>query len=119
MVPRQRKPSTFLPTDEIMDGLLGQGLRYLEWERSIKSQNYDWNNTVKNTMIKKEYYFFKEEIMSLREQDNEAPKGRDNPKSNSAESILRRLKGKTWIDGVPNERTGRLRSKRLLGPDAK
>ena len=72
---------------------------------------------MKYRIIKKEYEFFKEEIQRLKSEPNTG-KG-SGPKTNSLESILKRLKGEVWIKGVLDEKDQRRRDGRLLGKDAK
>lgn len=97
-----------------MDGLLGLGLGYADWETHLKDQGYSWDESIKLAIIKRELtHFFKEEILQMIDEPNTAPRGRDIAKSNSARSIFRRLKGKT------GEWEQRRQDRRLLGRDAK
>jgi hypothetical protein len=106
---------------EVIDSLLGRGLGYDEWETSLKTLGYGdlWNETLKNKIIKREYENFKQETLRLRQEDNTATKGKDVQKTNSVESIMKRLQGQEWAKGRPSEREERLKSGRLLGKDAK
>jgi hypothetical protein len=106
---------------EVIDSLLGQGKGYDEWEAKLKILGYGdlWNEALKNKIIKREYETFKKEIIRLRSESNTATKGKDVQKTNSSESILKRLKGQEWANGRPSEKEDRLKSRRLLGKDAK
>ncbi len=73
---------------------------------------------MKNTVIKKEFIFFRDEILRLQSEPNTA-RGLKSKKTNSLESILKRLQGLEWVEGVPNEMEQRERDGRLLGKDAK
>ncbi|KAN0114493.1 hypothetical protein V8E51_004037 [Hyaloscypha variabilis] len=106
---------------EVIDSLLGQGLRYDEWEARMKTLGYGhfWNETLKNAIIKREFEYFKDEILQLRREPNTASKGKDVQNTNSSESIMKRLQGQEWVKGKRSEKEQRLQSKRLLGKDAK
>ncbi len=108
-------------TFEVIDGVLGQGWGYDEWEARLKLQGYgdSWNEALKNKIIKREYETFKDEILRLKCESNTATKGKDVQKTNSSESIMKRLQGQEWAKGRPNEKEERLQSRRLLGKDAK
>jgi hypothetical protein len=108
-------------TIEVIDSLLGQGLGYDEWEARLKLQGYgdSWNEALKNKIIKREYETFKDEILRLKHESNTAPKGKDVQKTNSSESIMKRLQGQEWAKGRPSEKEERLQSRKLLGKDAK
>jgi hypothetical protein len=104
--------------DTIIDQLLGQGLGYDDWKKELESrEGFVWTENFKNTIIKKEFSFFREEILRLQSEPNTAR--RPKPKTNSLESILKRLQGLEWVQGVPNEMDQRKRNGRLLGKDAK
>lgn len=106
---------------EVIDSLLGQGLGYDEWKAELKIQGYgdSWNEALKNKIIKREYETFKDEILRLKHESNTATKGKDVQRTNSSESILKRLQGQEWAKGRPSEKKERLDSRRLLGKDAK
>ena len=106
---------------EVIDSLLGQGLGYDEWKAELKLQGYgdSWNEALKNKIIKREYETFKDEILRLKNEPNTATKGKDVQRTNSLESILKRLQGQEWAKGRPSEKKERLDSRRLLGKDAK
>jgi hypothetical protein len=104
--------------DTIISKLLGQGLGYDDWKRELESrEGFTWSEAFKNVIIKKEFSFFRKEILRLQSEPNTArgPKS----KTNSLESILKRLQGLEWAKGVPNEMEQRRRDGRLLGKDAK
>jgi hypothetical protein len=105
--------------EAVIVSMLGWGWSYKNWELHLKSQNYVWNDGVKNSIIKMEVELFKDEILQLMSEPNTAPEGRDHPKTNSVANILKRLKGEEWIKGVPNEKEQRYNSQKLLGEDAK
>lgn len=113
-------PNSDVP-DAVIDGLFGHGLGYEDWKSRLKNQGYGnfWNESLKNTIIKKEYEYFKPEILSLKAEPNEAKGGKDVPRTNSLESILKRLQGLEWAKGKPNEKAQRMQERRLLGKDAK
>jgi hypothetical protein len=106
---------------KVIDSLLGRGLGYEEWEARLKTLGYGdlWNETLKNKIIKREYESFKQETLRLRRESNTATKGKDVQKTNSSESIMKRLQGQEWAKGRPSEKEERLQSGRLLGKDAK
>jgi hypothetical protein len=105
----------------VIDTLLGQGLGYDDWETRLRSQGYGdlWNENLKNIIIKREFEYFKVEILRLRGEPNTASKGKDVQKTNSSESIMKRLQGQEWAKGKRSEREQRMKSKTLLGKDAK
>ena len=104
--------------DKIVRNLLGQGLGYDEWKLQLKKQgDFTWSETLKNTIIKREFNFFKDEILRLKSEPNKS-RGLQS-KTNSLESILKRLQGLEWANGMPNEMEERRRMGRLLGKDAK
>jgi hypothetical protein len=104
--------------DTIIGQLLGQGLGYDDWKRELENQGgFAWTESLKNTIIKREFSFFREEILRLQSEPNTA-RGLKS-KTNSLESILKRLQGLEWVKGVPNEMEQRRRDGRLLGKDAK
>jgi len=103
--------------DEDIVALLGQGLGYDDWKQNMIAKGHGWNKDLKFRLIKSEFEFFREEIEHLKSEEN---KSRGcGPKTNSLESILKRLKGDVWCKGIPDEREDRLRRGRLLGRDAK
>jgi hypothetical protein len=104
--------------DSIIDQLFGKGLGYSDWKREITWQGYKWNENLENQIIKREYGYFKDEILFLEAQENTAT-GRRSPKTNSLESILKRIKGEKWLENIPDEKAERLRNGRLFGRDAK
>ncbi|KAH8794857.1 hypothetical protein BGZ57DRAFT_326890 [Hyaloscypha finlandica] len=113
-------PHYGVPDVEI-ESLLGQGRSYDEWKVRLKNHGYGglWNENLKNMIIKREFEKFKTEILRLQAEPNEAPSGKDVQKTNSLESILKRLQGQDWANGKPNEKVQRMRDRRLLGKDAK
>jgi len=104
--------------DTTIDQLLGQGLGYDDWKMELENiGGFAWTEGVKNIIIKKEFSFFKEEILRLQSEPNTTPGLKS--KTNSLESILKRLQGLEWVKGVPDEMATRKRVGRLLGRDAK
>ena len=104
--------------DTTIGQLLGQGLGYDDWKTELESVGgFTWTENLKNLIIKREFNFFKEEILTLQSQPNTA-RGLKT-KTNSLESILKRLQGLEWVKGVPGEMGKRKRDGRLLGKDAK
>jgi hypothetical protein len=103
--------------DAVIEDFLGLGLAYSEWPAEIEKRDYVWHAGLENTIIEKEWEFFKPEIQRLRLEPKIAQSSRS--KSNSLASILKRLKGEPWAEGRPDEREERLRTHRLLGKDAK
>jgi len=104
--------------NSIIDQLFGKGLGYSDWEAEITRQGYRYNENLENQIIKREFSYFKPEILFLEAQENTA-KGRRSPKTNSLESILTRIKGEKWSKKMPDEKAERLRDGRLFGRDAK
>jgi hypothetical protein len=104
--------------EAFFDDLLGYGLSHSQWETRFRDNNYLWNDAVKNKMIRKEREWFKEEIQRLQAQPNTAGIMR-RYKTNSLESILKRLKGEEWVKGIPDEKEIRFQERRLMGKDAK
>jgi hypothetical protein len=104
--------------DTAIGQLLGQGLGYDDWKTELESLGgFTWTENLKNLIIKREFNFFKEEILTLQSQPNTAQGLKT--KTNSLESILKRLQGLEWVKGVPGEMEKRKREGRLLGKDAK
>jgi hypothetical protein len=104
--------------DTIIGQLLGQGLGYDDWKMELGNLGgFAWTESLKNSIIKREFNFFREEILRLQSEPNTA-RGLKS-KTNSLESILKRLQGLEWLKGVPNEMEQRRRDGRLLGKDAK
>ncbi|KAE9366222.1 hypothetical protein N431DRAFT_386458 [Stipitochalara longipes BDJ] len=104
--------------DTTIGQLLGQGLGYDDWKMELENLGgFAWTESLKNVIIKKEFSFFKEEILRLQAEPN-TTRGLKS-KTNSLESILKRLQGLEWVKGVPNEMEARKRDGRLLGKDAK
>jgi hypothetical protein len=102
----------------IIGQLLGQGLGYDDWKRKLQSLGgFIWNESIKNIIIKKEFSFFRAEILLLMSEPNKSRRLKS--KTNSLESILKRLQGLEWAKGMPNEMEQRKRNGRLLGKDAK
>jgi hypothetical protein len=119
MARRTKTESNPNPPDDVLDGLLGQGLGYRDWETSLQDQNFASGRNVRKILIKRELEYFKEEILLLTSQPNTSLERPDVAKTNSCESVLKRLKGETWVEGRPNERDQRYWNGRLLGGDAK
>jgi hypothetical protein len=114
--PHQRLIHNRPVTDSAIAALLGQGLGYKDWEQRLRSDDYMWNEGVKNMIIKKEREIFMSEILRL---ESEQGITQDGISSNSLPTILKRLKGEEWFPGMPCERQDRLKHGRLLGKDAK
>jgi hypothetical protein len=110
--------SSNVPT-ALIESRLGQGLSYDDWKKILKSRGYLMNESVKKTIIKAEFEYFKPEILRLRAEPNTAVKRKDVAKTNSLESILKRLQGKEWAQGMPGEKDQRIQNRTLLGSDAK
>lgn len=103
---------------EAIRNLLGKGLGYEEWQEELETQKgFGWSENLKNTIIKQELEFFKDEVLFLKAEPNRSQGTKS--KTNSLESILKRLQGLEWIKGSPNELKMRLSSGRLLGKDTK
>jgi hypothetical protein len=115
--PRIEPQQDSIVPDWVIDGLFGRGLGYGDWKKELSGLKYRWSESLKYRIIKREYEFFKEEIQRLKSEPNTG-KG-SGPKTNSLESILKRLKGEVWIKGVLDEKDQRTRDGRLLGKDAK
>jgi uncharacterized protein YydD (DUF2326 family) len=103
--------------DDVIEDFLGLGLAYSEWPAQVQKRNHVWYPGLEKTIIEKEWKFFKSEIQRLRLEPKIVQSSRS--KSNSLASILKRLKGESWVEGRPDEREERLRTHRLLGKDAK
>lgn len=103
-------------TDACIDGLLGQGWDYDQWQREFQRQGFLWNSHVKNRVIDRELEYFKKEILRLESEENTGGR-QSRAKTNSQESILKRLKGEDWFPGRPSEKDQRLQMNppRLLG----
>lgn len=103
--------------DRTIGKLLGQGLGYDDWKKELERLGRFWTESLKNIVIKREFSFFRDEILRLQSEPNTAHGMK--LKTNSLESILKRLQGLEWVKGVPNEMEQRKRDGRLLGKDAK
>ena len=103
--------------DRTIGKLLGQGLGYDDWKKELERLGRFWTESLKNIIIKREFSFFKDEILRLQSEPNTAHGMK--LKTNSLESILKRLQGLEWVKGVPSEMDQRKRDGRLLGKDAK
>jgi hypothetical protein len=111
MVPSSRLevPPTHGVPNQVIDSLLGQGLDAADWQRQLELLHYTWRPILRSSMIRRELWYFKNEIEQLiaLPNTNTGP----GPKSNSCRSILLKIQGKT------GEREQRLRIKRLCGPE--
>lgn len=110
-----------IPNDTVnflANSVLGRGLGYSEWEEYAKRLRIPYTGRMKNTLIRMEFELFKEEILILKAEPAGKSK-RDEPKSNSLESILKRLKGIPWMAGLPGEKKQRMLCGRLFGKDAR
>lgn len=106
--------------DELIDTLFGRGWGYDDWKAHLEGEyNITWSGSLKNTIIKREFLYFQSEILDLKSRTTQERGRRDQPKPNSLESILKRLKGQIWMQGIPSEKKQRLRDGRLLGKDAR
>jgi hypothetical protein len=90
-------------------------LRYDEWPAALRKQGYPWKPNLRGIMIKKEFEYFREEICCMRQEQR--IEHRSKVKSNSLNSIVKRLKGKS-VAGLPAEKEKRLQAHRLLSKDA-
>ena len=115
--PKQICKADTTALDEAIDAVLGLGLRYKAWPEALSKQGQAWYPALKKVIIKKEYELFREEIQRLRLEDKVTHPSR--VQSNSLNSILKRLKGKPWVDGLPGEREQRLLNRTLISKDAK
>lgn len=102
--------------DAVIEDFLGSGLSSSEWPAEVTKRGYAWYPGLKNIIIEKQWERFKPEIQRLQSEPKIAQSSRF--KSNSLESISKRLKGEPWAEGRPDEREERLRTRRLLGKDA-
>jgi hypothetical protein len=122
MSPKQTSRLNPTTSDDIVDylanSLLGRGLGYSDWEDYAKKQKIPYTGQLRNTLIRREFELFKDEILLLKAKPAEKSK-RDEPKVNSLGSILKQLKGQPWMAGRPGEKKQRLLCGRLLGKDAK
>jgi hypothetical protein len=118
MTPISRQAEEDAGPETLIDELLGRGLGYDEWKKELEARGgFTWSESLKNTIIRREFGFFKEEILHLKSEPNKS-KGLQS-KTNSLESILKRLQGLEWGNGMPSEMEKRRRDGRLLGKDAK
>jgi len=103
--------------DAVIAGFLGLGLGYSEWPAEVKKRGYEWSPGLEKVIIERELEYFRPEIQLLMSEETIKvhPSG---VRSNSLNTILKRLKGEPWM-GRPAEREERLRAHRLLGKDAK
>jgi hypothetical protein len=98
--------------EEILDALLGRGLDEIGWQQELTRQGYPWAKGLRNVIIKRELWYFKDEIERfLAEPSTPIVNGRKF-RSNSCRSIHLRIQGKT------GEHDQRLREGRLCGPEA-
>jgi hypothetical protein len=111
------KKALAVPDADITD-FLGLGLAYSEWPAEIQKRGHLWSPSLQNTIIKREWEFFRSEILRLKSEP-EIKSHSTRLKSNSLPSILKRLQGEPWMQGHPDEREERLRANRLLGKDAR
>jgi hypothetical protein len=98
----------------IIDGLLGKGLNDAQWKSELEARGWTWNGNLRNTVIHREFVYFIPEIMRLLAEPNIA-QGASSAKSNSRASIHKRLRGEIWVEGVPDEKAERERTRRLYG----
>ena len=112
------KTDPAVPNEDI-DSFLGLGLAYSEWPAEVRKRGHVWYPGLEKIIIEKEWEFFKAEIQRLRLEPKITQSSRSRSKSNSLASILKRLKGEPWVEGRQDEREERLRTRRLLGKDAK
>jgi hypothetical protein len=103
--------------DAVIEELLGRGFGYADWEKELVTRGFTWSLNLRNIIIDKEFWYFKKEIEQLLLEPS-ITQG-TNSKSNSIVSILKRLKGEEWVEGIPDERETRLRTRRLFGKDGK
>jgi len=119
--PSEQHKTDLVVPDEVIEDFLGLGLAYSEWPAEVEKRGHVWYPGLENIIIKKQWEFFKEEIQRLRLEPKiaQSSRSKSRSKSNSLESILKRLKGESWVEGRLDEKAERLRDKRLLGKDAK
>lgn len=115
--PTKSRKTTSAALDTAIEALLGGGLYYNQWRGELERGGHKWTPGLKNIIIRREYEFFKEEILRLMKEENISKVSRK--KSNSLVNILKRLQGEVWVKGVPDEWEKRLRERRLLSKDAK
>jgi hypothetical protein len=115
--PTKSRKTTSAALDTAIEALLGGGLYYNQWRGELERGGHKWTPGLKNIIIRREYEFFKEEILRLMKEENISKVSRK--KSNSLVNILKRLQGEVWVEGVPDEWEKRLRERRLLSKDAK
>jgi hypothetical protein len=115
--PKQKCRTDAALLDAAIQEFLGGGLGYSDWPEQIKQRNLVWYPGLEKVIIKKEFEYFKDEILLLLSEPAISQPSR--AKSNSLKSILKRLKGEPWMDGGKNEWEERLWSRRLLSKDAK
>jgi hypothetical protein len=116
---RQGSRSTRTVPDETIDALFGRGLSYHDWREILENDGVTWSGSLKNTIIRREFLFFKSEILHLKYEPRKGRVRRDQPDPNSLKTILERLKGEPWMEGAPSGRKERMLNGRLLGKDAK
>jgi methionine salvage enolase-phosphatase E1 len=107
----------YMVPNTVLDDCLGFGFSYSKWKEEIEKRGYTWSKGLENTMIRREWEMFIDEIQQLRRQRTLV--SHDGTKSNSQVSIIKRLQGERWADGFPPEKESRLHTRRLLGRDAK
>jgi len=115
--PTKSRKTTSVALDAAIEALLGRGLDYNQWPGELERGGHKWTPCLQNIIIRREFEFFKEEILRLKGEKNISKDSRK--KSNSLVNILKRLQGEVWVEGAPDEREKRLRERRLLSKDAK
>jgi hypothetical protein len=115
--PKQTYKTNSALLDAVIQDFLGLGLGYSDWPEEVRKRNHVWYPGLEKVIIKKEFEYFKDEILRLKSEPAIAQSSR--AKSNSLKSILKRLKGEPWMDGAENEWAERFWSRRLLSKDAK
>jgi hypothetical protein len=111
-------PDSGTALENDIDEFLGRGLDDVQWKRVLEARGWIWNTNLRNTIINKEFVYFRPEIERLLSEPKIA-QGTSSSKSNSRVSIHKRLMGEIWVDGVPDEKGERRRTKRLYGKLAK
>ncbi|KAG4434984.1 hypothetical protein IFR05_009538 [Cadophora sp. M221] len=104
---------------DLIDSLLGQGWGYSKFVEEVQRQEHARIPGLKRKILMREFALFRQEIQEKRLEPDIDDGWRS--QSNSLESILKRLKGESWLQSQPlrNEKDERLRTRRLLGKEMK
>jgi hypothetical protein len=63
--PTKSRRTTSAALDTAIEALLGRGLYYNQWRGEFERGGHKWTPGLKNIIIRREYEFFKEEILRL------------------------------------------------------